>query len=151
MTKSKESLSLDEEVELHGVVIKKMPNGQYLKALELIKKLPESFMKELMEGKTDIKLSDMFDIQNIATLIGTLLTVAPSFTIRFLAKLLDIKESIIENDLTPLETIEIVEKFWEINNLTSFFQKMKPIMNKLAPMTNLIGFSEQLQSVSKSE
>lgn len=151
MAKNKESLSLDEEIELHGVVIKKMPNGQYLKALELIKKLPESFMKELMEGKTDIKLSDMFDIQNIATLIGTLLTVAPSFTIRFLAKLLDIKESIIENDLTPLETIEIVEKFWEINNLTSFFQKMKPIMNKLAPMTNLIGFNEQLQSVSKSE
>lgn len=151
MTKSKESLSLDEEVELHGVVIKKMPNGQYLKALELIKKLPESFMKELMEGRTDIKLSDMFDIQNIATLIGTLLTVAPSFTIRFLAKLLDIKESVIENELTPLETIEIVEKFWEINNLTSFFQKMKPIINKLAPMTNLIGFNEQLQSVSKSE
>lgn len=151
MAKSKESLSLDEEVELHGVVIRKMPNGQYLKALELIKKLPESFMKELMEGRTDIKLSDMFDIQNIATLIGTLLTVAPSFTIRFLAKLLDIKESVIENDLTPLETIEIVEKFWEINNLTSFFQKMKPIMNKLAPMTNLIGFNEQLQSVSKSE
>lgn len=149
MAKSKESLSLDEEVELHGVVIKKMPNGQYLKALELIKKLPESFMKELMEGRTDIKLSDMFDIQNIATLIGSLLTVAPSFTIRFLAKLLDIKESVIENELTPLETIEIVEKFWEINNLTSFFQKMKPIMNKLAPMTNLIGFNEQLQSVSK--
>lgn len=151
MARSKESLSLDEEIELHGVVIKKMPNGQYLKALELIKKLPESFMKELMEGRTDIKLSDMFDIQNIATLIGSLLTVAPSFTIRFLAKLLDIKESVIENELTPLETIEIVEKFWEINNLTSFFQKMKPIMKNMTAIGNLIGFNEQLQSVSKSE
>lgn len=151
MARSKESLSLDEEIELHGVVIKKMPNGQYLKALELIKKLPESFMKELMEGRTDIKLSDMFDIQNIATLIGSLLTVAPSFTIRFLAKLLDIKESVIENELTPLETIEIVEKFWEINNLTSFFQKMKPIIKNMTAIGNLIGFNEQLQSVSKSE
>ncbi len=149
MARSKECLSLDEEIELHGVVIKKMPNGQYLKALELIKKLPESFMKELMEGRTDIKLSDMFDIQNIATLIGSLLTVAPSFTIRFLAKLLDIKESVIENELTPLETIEIVEKFWEINNLTSFFQKMKPIMKNMTAIGNLIGFNEQLQSVSK--
>ena len=149
MARSKECLSLDEEIELHGVVIKKMPNGQYLKALELIKKLPESFMKELMEGRTDIKLSDMFDIQNIATLIGSLLTVAPSFTIRFLSKLLDIKESVIENELTPLETIEIVEKFWEINNLTSFFQKMKPIMKNMTAIGNLIGFNEQLQSVSK--
>lgn len=149
MARSKESLSLDEEIELHGVVIKKMPNGQYLKALELIKKLPESFMKELMEGRTDLKLSDMFDVENIATLIGSLLTVAPSFTIRFLAKLLDVKENVIENELTPLETIEIVEKFWEINNLTSFFQKMKPIMKNMTAISNLIGFNEQLQSASK--
>lgn len=151
MAKSNESLSLDNEVEIHGVIVKKMPNGQYLKALELIKELPESFMKELMEGKTDIKLSDMFDIQNLATMLGTLLTVTPSFTIRFLAKLLNIKENILENELSPFETIEVVEKFWEINNLTSFFQKMKPIMSKITSITNLIGFKEQLPSVSKSE
>lgn len=148
MAKSKESLSLDNKIELHGVVIRKMPNGQYLKALELIKEMPESFVKELMEGRTDLKLSDMFDTQNIAMLVGTLLTSVPEFTIKFIAKLLNISEKTLKDDITPLETIEIVEKFWEINNLTSFFQKMKPIMSKAV---TLIGFKEQLPSVSKSE
>lgn len=148
MAKSKESLSLDNEIELHGVVIRKMPNGQYLKALEMIKEMPESFVKELMEGRTDLKLSDMFDTQNIAMLMGTLLTSVPEFTIKFIAKLLNISEKTLKDDITPLQTIEIVEKFWEINNLTSFFQKMKPIMNKTV---TLIGFKEQSLSVLKSE
>lgn len=147
---SKESVSLKKEVTLHGVTIKKMPNGAFLEALELIKQLPESFIKELMEGKTELKLSDMFTVENIANLVGTLLTVAPSFTIRFLAQLMQIDEDVLKNELTPLETIEIVEKFWEINKMTDFFTKMKPIMKKIMPsLTNLIGFNEQLLSASK--
>jgi len=151
MAKTKEDVSLKKEIEIHGVTIKKMANGRYLEALELIKELPESFIKELMEGKTDIKLSDMFTVENIATLIGTLLTVAPSFTIRFLARLLDIEEEVLRDDLSPFETYEIVEKFWEINKLTDFFQRMKPVMTKMLGMTELIGFKEQLPSVSKLE
>lgn len=143
---SNEKLSLDKEVELYGVIIKKMPNGQFLRALETIKELPEDFIKELMEGKNDFKLSDMFDTKNIAMLMGTLLTSVPEFTIKFLARLLNISEKTLREEVSPLETIEIVEKFWEINNLTSFFQKMKPIMKKITSMTNLIGFNEQLQS-----
>lgn len=147
---SNEKVSLDKEVELYGVTIRKMPNGQFLKALETIKELPEDFIKELMQGRTDIKLSDMLDTKNIAMLVGTLLTSVPNFTIKFIAKLLNIDEKILKEEVTPLETIEIVEKFWEINNLTSFFQKMKPIIKKLVPQaTTLIGFNEQLQSVSK--
>lgn len=147
---SKESVSLKKEVTLHGVTIKKMPNGAFLEALELIKQLPESFIKELMEGKTELKLSDMFTVENIANLVGTLLTVAPSFTIRFLAQLMQIDEDVLKNELTPLETIEIAEKFWEINKMTDFFTKMKPIMKKIMPsLTNLIGFNEQLPSASK--
>lgn len=141
---SNESLSLDKEVELYGITIRKMPNGQFLKALETIKELPESFIKELMQGRTDIKLSDMLDTENIAMLMGTLLTSVPEFTIKLIAKLLNIDEKILKEDISPLETIEIVEKFWEINNLTSFFQKMKSIMKKMAPqIINLIGFNEQ--------
>lgn len=151
MAKSKESLSLDNEIELHGITIKKMPNGQYLKALEVIKELPESFIKELMEGRGDLKLSDMFDTKNIAMLVGTLLTSVPEFTIKFVSKLLNVNEKVLKDNLSPLETIEVIEKFWEINNLTDFFQKMKPIVKKLLPMTNLIGFNEQLPSALKSE
>lgn len=140
MAKSNEVLSLDEEIELHGVKIRKMPNGQYLKALNLIKKLPETFVKEVMEGKTDLNLSNMLDTDNIAMLVGTLLTSVPEFTIKFLAQLLDIKEKVLTDELTPTETIEIVQKFWEINRLESFFVQMKSIMSKIAAV---IGFKKQ--------
>lgn len=140
MAKSKESLSLDEEVVLYGVTIRKMPNGQYLKALNLIKELPQKFVEELMQGKTNLKLSDMLDTENIAMLVGTLLTSVPTFTIKFLAQLLNIKEKTLIDELTPAETIEIVQKFWEINKLESFFEQMKSIMKKI---TMLIGFKKQ--------
>lgn len=140
MVKSNEILSLDEEIELYGVKIRKMPNGQYLKALNLIKKLPETFVKEVMDGKTDLKLSNMLDTENIAMLVGTLLTSVPEFTIKFLAQLLDIKEKVLTDELTPTETIEIVQKFWEINRLESFFVQMKSIMSKIAAV---IGFKKQ--------
>lgn len=140
MAKSNEILSLDEEIELYGVKIRKMPNGQYLKALNLIKKLPETFVKEVMQGKADLKLSNMLDTDNIAMLVGTLLTSVPEFTIKFLAQLLDIKEKVLTDDLTPIETIEIVQKFWEINRLESFFVQMKSIMSKIA---TVIGFKKQ--------
>lgn len=140
MAKSSEILSLDEEVELYGVTIRKMPNGQYLKVLNLIKKLPETFVKEVMEGKTDLKLSNMLDTENIAMLVGTLLTSVPEFTLKFLAQLLDIKEKTLMDDLTPTETIEIVQKFWEINRLESFFVQMKSIMKGIA---TVIGFKKQ--------
>lgn len=140
MVKSNEILSLDEEIELYGVKIRKMPNGQYLKALNLIKKLPETFVKEVMDGKTDLKLSNMLDTESIAMLVGTLLTSVPEFTIKFLAQLLDIKEKVLTDELTPTETIEIVQKFWEINRLESFFVQMKSIMSKIAAV---IGFKKQ--------
>lgn len=140
MAKSNEILSLDEEVELYGVTIRKMPNGQYLKALNLIKKLPETFVKEVMQGKTDLKLSNMLDTENIAMLVGTLLTSVPEFTIKFLAQLLDIKEKVLTEELSPTETIEIVQKFWEINRLESFFAQMKSITSKIA---TVIGFKKQ--------
>ena len=95
---SNEKLSLDKEVEMHGVIVKKMPNGQFLKALETIKEMPESFIKEVMQGRTDIKLSDMLDTKNIAMLVGTLLTSVPEFTIRFIAKLLNIDEKILKEE-----------------------------------------------------
>lgn len=140
MAKSNEVLSLDEEIQLYGVTIRKMPNGQYLKALNLIKKLPETFVKEVMEGKTDLKLSNMLDTENIAMLVGTLLTSVPEFTIKFLAQLLNIKEKVLTEELSPIETIEIVQKFWEINRLESFFAQMKSIMSKIA---TVIGFKKQ--------
>jgi len=53
---------------------------------------------------------------------------------------MDIDRETIENQLTPKELLDVVQEFWKINELESFFVQMKPILNKI---TMLIGFKEQ--------
>lgn len=146
MPKSNDELSLNKSVKMYGVEIKKMPCGKYFEALQTLKNLPEDFIKELSDNEQDFKLSEMFKLENLIDLITKLMLIAPKFLFSFLSKLLDIDEEVIRDELSPTELIEICKKFWEINKLESFFDQMKPILEKII---TLIGFKEQLQSVSK--
>ena len=146
MSKSNDELSLNKTVKMYGVEIKKMPCGKYFEALQTLKNLPEDFIKELSDNEQDFKLSEMFKLENLIDLITKLMLIAPKFLFSFLSKLLDIDEEVIRDELSPTELIEICKKFWEINKLESFFDQMKPILEKIIA---LIGFKEQLQSVSK--
>ena len=148
MSKSNDELSLNKTVKMYGVEIKKMPCGKYFEALQTLKNLPEDFIKELSDNKQDVTLSEMFELENLIDLITKLMLIAPKFLFSFLSKLLDVDETVIKDELSPTELIEVCKKFWEINNLESFFTQMKPIMSKISTR---IGFKEQLQSVLKSE
>lgn len=140
MEKSNENLSLPKTKKIHGVEVRKMPCGQYFNALQTLKSLPENFVKEISENGQEFKLSEMFTMENIMTLVTKLLIILPDFTFSFLSELMDIDEDIIRNELTPKELIDIVQEFWEINELESFFEEMKSMMDKI--MT-LIGFKKQ--------
>lgn len=135
MAKSNESLSLNETIKIYGVEIKKMPCGKYFEALQTLKNLPEDFIKELSDNKQDFRLSEMLSLDNLINLITKLLMIAPKFLFSFLSKLLDIDEKYIENELSPVELVEICKKFWEINKLESFFEQMKPVMKSLMTLT----------------
>lgn len=143
--KSNESISLDKVIEIHGIKVKKMPCGKYFEALQELKNLPSDFIEEVSKG-TEFKLSDVFQLENLLNLISQLMIISPKFLFKFLSKLLDVKENILRDSLSPDELLDICIKFWEVNNLGDFFQKMKPIMKK---STELIGFKGLLQSVSK--
>ena len=146
MAKTSESLSLNKSKKMYGVEIKKMPCGKYFEALQTLKDLPEDFIKELSDNGQEFKLSEMFTMENIMTLITRLLIIFPDFTFRFLSTLMGIDEDILKNEITPKELLDIVQEFWKLNELESFFAQMKPIVNKI---TTLIGFKEQLPSVLK--
>ena len=143
MAKSNEMKSLPKLKTVHGVEIKKMPCGKYFEALQTLKDLPEDFIKELSIEGQDFKLSEMFTVENMMNMIMKLLIVLPDFTLNFLSKIMGIDREVLENELTPKELVDIVQEFWKINELESFFEQMKPIINKV--MT-LIGFKEQLPS-----
>lgn len=140
MAKSNESLSLPKTKTVHGVQIKKMPCGKYFETLQTLKNLPEDFIKELTEGKEDFKLSEMMTVEGITELIIKLLIILPDFTVSFLSTLTDIDEEKIRNELTPKELADIIQEFWKINELESFFEVMKSMMGKI---TTLTGFKKQ--------
>lgn len=140
MTKSNENKSLPKIKTIHGVEIGKKPCGKYFEALQTLKDLPEDFIKELSDNGQDFKLSEMFTVENIMNLITKLLIILPDFTFNFLSKLMDMDRETIENRLTPKELLDVVQEFWKINELESFFVQMKPILSKI---TMLIGFKEQ--------
>lgn len=143
MAKTSENLSLNKIKKVHGVEIKKMPCGKYFEALQTLKDLPEDFIKELSDNGQDFKLSEMFTMENIMNVVMKLLIILPNFTFEFLSKVMDIDRDILENELTPKELLDVVQEFWKINELESFFDQMKPILKK---MIGLIGFKEQLPS-----
>ena len=143
MPKTSESISLNKSKKIHNVEIKKMPCGKYFEALQTLKDLPEDFIKELSDNEQDFKLSEMFTVENIMTLITKLLIILPDFTFVFLSKLMEIDRDTLENQLTPKEVLDVVKEFWKINELESFFDQMKPILSKI---TMLIGFKGQLPS-----
>ena len=143
MTKSNETKSLPKAKRIHGVEIEKKPCGKYFEALQTLKDLPEDFIKELSDNGQDFKLSEMFTIENIMTLVTRLLIVIPNFTFEFLSKLMEVDRNILENQLTPKELLDVIQEFWKVNELESFFDQMKPILKKI---TTLIGFKEQLPS-----
>ena len=140
MAKSNEMKSLPKIKTIHGVEVEKKPCGKYFEALQTLKDLPEDFIKELSDNGQDFKLSEMFTVENIMNLITKLLIILPDFTFNFLSKLMDIDRETIENQLTPKELLDVVQEFWKINELESFFVQMKPILSKI---TMLIGFKEQ--------
>lgn len=140
MTKSNENKSLPKIKTIHGVEVEKKPCGKYFEALQTLKDLPEDFIKELSDNGQDFKLSEMFTVENIMNLITKLLIILPDFTFNFLSKLMDIDRETIENQLTPKELLDVVQEFWKINELESFFVQMKPILSKI---TMLIGFKGQ--------
>ena len=146
MARSNESKSLPKVKEIHGVEIEKKPCGKYFEALQTLKDLPEDFIKELSDNGQDFKLSEMFTMENIMNLVMKLLIILPNFTFNFLSKLMEIDRNVLENQLTPKELLDVIQEFWKVNELESFFDKMKPILSKI---TTLIGFKEQLQSASK--
>lgn len=146
MARSNESKSLPKVKKIHGVEIEKKPCGKYFEALQTLKDLPEDFIKELSDNGQEFKLSEMFTTKNIMTLVTRLLIVIPNFTFDFFAKLIDVDRDILENQLTPKELLDVIQEFWKLNELESFFAQMKPVMSKIVAV---IGFREQFPSVSK--
>lgn len=129
------TLSLPLEKTIHGVVIRKLPNGAYIKALSAIQDMPEAILKGCFPGMSlDEILGEFKNItaDMLPVLAGKLLANVPEQFLKFISELTEIPFDKLMNELSPKETMDILEGMWELNDLTDFFKKLKGkvMMNK---------------------
>lgn len=122
------SMSLPQEYELHGVRIWKLPNGQYLKALQACNNLPELLLKNCFPGMKPDQVVEELKALNEDTLyqiLGRLIQFVPEQFFRLLADLTGADYEHLVNKLTPKETLEVIQAFWEMNDMRDFFHQIK--------------------------
>ena len=124
------AVSVPLEKDLYGVKIRKLPNGAYIKALQTVQNLPAILMEKCFPGMDiDDILNQLkqLDKDGILAIAGHLMTVIPEEFFKIVSELLSIPYEKLMDDLTPTETIEILEAFWEVNDMAPFFEKLKKI------------------------
>jgi hypothetical protein len=117
------AISVPIEKVLYGVKIRKLPNGAYIKALQTVQNLPAILMENCFPGQDieDIlKRFGSIDKDGILALTGQLMAALPEQFLKLISTLLDIS-------LEKL-TDELLEAFWEANDLSPFFEKLKGIL-----------------------
>jgi hypothetical protein len=125
------AISVPIEKVLYGVKIRKLPNGAYIKALQTVQNLPAILMENCFPGQDieDIlKRFGSIDKDGILALTGQLMAALPEQFLKLISTLLDISLEKLTDELSPKETIEILEAFWEANDLSPFFEKLKGIL-----------------------
>lgn len=129
------ALSLSLGKTIHGVVIRKLPNGAYIKALNAIQDMPEVILKGCFPGMSPDEILEEFKnitADMLPVLAGKLLANVPEQFLKFISELAEIPLDKLMNELSPKETLDILEAMWELNDLTDFFKKLrgKVMMNK---------------------
>lgn len=139
----KMAVSVPRDSELYGVKIRKLPNGAYIKALQTVQNLPAILLENCFPGEDidDImKQLGKLDKDGLLAIAGKLMAVIPEEFFKLIAGLLDIPLAKLIDELTPTETLQIIEAFWEVNDMSPFFEKLKKIfgnMTKTVPIPQL--------------
>lgn len=151
-------MSAPREYELHGVKIRKLPVGRYIRAMHTLEELPQILAEGILpKGTPPGQLSKMLADLNPETMSQTalrLLAVLPEQACRLLSELLDIPSKLLldpDEGLSPAELAEILEAFWKINDMSDFFGIVRRLTGRRpADPADAGGSSSGLPSPGKS-
>lgn len=126
--------SLKNEKTVHGIVVKKLPIGPYIEALEALGELPVVLLDKLYpETPYDEAISYIrrLNKEDTLKLLCKGLTVLPNEIILFISKLLQVDSEKLRQELTPLELMDVIMEFWEMNKLSNFIVQVKALVMTL--------------------
>lgn len=126
--------SLGCEKVVHGIKVKKLPIGDFIKAVEEIGNLPLLMLSKLFPDKSGAEALYAVRFMNredMLKIICKALTVLPREFLGFISSLLDEDAEKISENLTPIEIMDVLTEFWEINDLENFIKKAKALVMTL--------------------
>lgn len=123
--------SLGEEKIVHGVTVKKLPIGAFIKAMEDIGNLPVLMLEKLFPDKSGAEALYAIRFMNredMLKIVCKALTILPREFISFVSSLLNEDAEKLSEKLTPMEMIDVLTEFWEINDIENFIKKAKALV-----------------------
>lgn len=140
-------LSLPREKSVHGITVTKVPVGKYISSMQDIQDLPKTIMEKCFPGEdlqAVINQAKAADSGFVLDLTGKLLVNAPEIIIDLASQYLSVeKDELLE--LSPSELLDVLEAWWELNDLSDFFGR---VWKKIKPMlasqfrTQALGFND---------
>lgn len=134
--RSKE-ISLPKARTLHGIKIEKVPVGRYISAMQEIQDLPSTIIDRCFPDHKSLQAvidrARNSEGEVAFDMIGSLLKEAPQVIVELAAVFLDTPEETLMA-LTPTQLLDVLENWWELNDLTGFFsrvwKKAKPTLER---------------------
>ena len=116
---------------VHGIEVKKQPTLAYIEAIERSSGLMMECLDELFPGMKPAQVLDeliKLDTEAFKALWGRALAVVPRKALAILGEVVGAKDKPLWEGLTPYEHSEVIKAFWELNDLSAFFQNARGII-----------------------
>jgi len=120
--------SVAKEKCVHGVVVRRLPVGEYLAAAESLRELPQSLLSRLFpDMTTDEAFLQLKYLRTdtLLKLVGTGTAAVGQELVGFFAVLLGIPLEKIRDELTPSELSDILYELWRLNDLSNFIKRVR--------------------------
>ncbi len=131
-------ISAPKDKVIHGVYVRKLPICKYIKLLHAMEELPQLLIGKTFPGKgvdDMLKYFANLNKDSLVELISRLLAVVPEELMKLLSELLDIPlERLFEDTpdaLSPKELLDVICEFWELNDMTDFFEAARSLAGRL--------------------
>lgn len=129
-------ISRPKPIMLHGIVIEKQPVGRYFEVMDRTGGIVMELLDAAFPGQTPKEVLNALTTFTSADLRTTLTRIAgvlPRKFVEILREIVGATDNSAWDHLTPTEMTEVVKKFWEVNDLTSFFKNAQEAIQRVAP------------------
>lgn len=131
-------LSLPRKKKVCGYTVQRLPIGAFVEATVLLKDLPAGLLDACFPGMNLQQALDMLksaDEKSIMNLVVAVLNTAPKHLIALVSALTGVPEDALWNDpaIGPSGIFDILQAFWEVNELGKPAAAMKAAAKKRLP------------------